>query len=147
MATGESKEKSPTNESSRLTNILQGLFIISLGGAFSFAGFRFGLKQQIEKAKHEFEDRKPVDIDPNKAGPSGIPAKQLAMKAFARGSAAAFIVAALGGFGLSFIVEAKHKGISREQEQGEMRELYKELGILEDMEKEEDEVPSSPNKD
>ena len=135
------KELEP--QQSRLTTILQGLFIISLGGAFSYGGFKYGLNRSIEKAKHDFDDKRLAEIDPNKVGPSGIPARQLAMKAFARGSAGAFVMAAVGGFGLSYVVEAKHRGVSKEQEDREMDMLYKELGIVEDMNDYEKEVSSS----
>jgi hypothetical protein len=115
--------------SERLLNIAEGAFIAALGGAFAYGGFHFGLRRSIERAKTDFDDKRLAEVDPNKVGPSGVPAKQLALKAFARGSAVAFLVASVAGVGLSYLVEAKHRGVSKEQEEREMQELYKILGL------------------
>lgn len=117
------------------TTWLQGLFIVALGSGLSYGGFKFGLNRSIERAKTDYDDGRALKIDPNKVGPSGVPAKNMALKAFARGSGVAFVIAGLAGFGMSFIVEAKHKGVSKEQEERELRELYDSLGIVEEMEK------------
>ena len=70
------------------------------GGGISFAGFKYGLKVQIEKVAKE-ED---VKINPKSVLPSGLTPRQLAMKAFMRGSLVALVGTSFVGIGLAFVL-------------------------------------------
>ena len=117
------------NQRSRVVTIIQGLGIIFLGSSLSFMGFRHGLKKQLDLAKESEQ----VVVDPYKVGPSGIPARQLAVRALARSSAVAIVGASIAGIGLSYWVESRQKPISREQNDHELRQLWKELGVHEEI--------------
>ena len=109
----------------RWVTIAQGLGIIAVGSGLSFMGFRYGLKKQLDAAKESEQ----VVVDQHKVGPSGVPARQLAVRALARSSAVAIVLASFAGIGLSYWVESRQKPISKEQNEQELKVLWKALGV------------------
>lgn len=129
----EEKRRQLVYKESALATWLSASFILGLGSLFAYGGFQVGLTRQIERGRTEFEQEgKPLNVDFNKVGPSGLTPKQLAMRAFSRGSAVATVVAIAAGFGLSSVVERYHTGVPKGQEEREMKDLYKVIGLNED---------------
>ena len=76
-----------------------GLVLAGLG--LAGAGFRVGLKRALELATHG-DDRVAITDAP---GPSGVPPRVLAMRAFMRGSAYAIVGASVLGAGVAYAAQ------------------------------------------
>lgn len=120
-------------EQEKSSKLVPGLIIFSLGSVLTYVGFNVGFKKQMKLALEEMSDNstatQAMDQAGDAASKSAANARSLAVKALMRGSVVAAIMAMTAGIGLSFVVEAHHKGYSKEKQEIELTEIWRQANL------------------